>query len=323
MKAIRINQTGDPDVMHLEEIERPVPKHGQVLIKIAAAGINYADLAQRQGHYLTPTRLPMTMGFEAAGMVEQLGPDVTSPAVGTRVAAFVTGAYAEYAVGAAATAVPIPDTLDFNRAAALLVQGVTAYQLLHDSAQLQPGESVLVHAAAGGVGTLAVQLARLLGAGTVIGTASSDKKLDLARRLGANLGINYTDDSWPRQVREATGGLGADVILEMVGGENIERNLQCLAPFGRMVVFGAASGQPSTMAPTRLMAKNQTITGYWLTAWMSRPARVAYAIQQLLGYIAQRQLEVIVGETFPLARAADAHRAIAARRTIGKVVLLV
>ena len=323
MKAIRINQTGDPDVMHLEEIERPVPKHGQVLIKIAAAGINYADLAQRQGHYLTPTRLPMTMGFEAAGTVEQLGPDVTSPAVGTRVAAFVTGAYAEYAVGAAATAVPIPDTLDFNRAAALLVQGVTAYQLLHDSAQLQPGEIVLVHAAAGGVGTLAVQLARLLGAGTVIGTASSDKKLDLARRLGANLGINYTDDSWPRQVREATGGLGADVILEMVGGENIERNLQCLAPFGRMVVFGAASGQPSTMAPTRLMAKNQTITGYWLTACMSRPARVAYAIQQLLGYIAQRQLEVIVGETFPLARAADAHRAIAARRTIGKVVLLV
>jgi len=323
MNAIRINQTGDPDVMHLEEIERPVPRRGQVLIKIAAAGINYADLAQRQGHYLTPTRLPMTMGFEAAGAVEQLGPDVISPAVGTRVAAFVTGAYAEYAVGAAATAVPIPDALDFNRAAALLVQGVTAYQLLHESAQLQPGESVLVHAAAGGVGTLAVQLARLLGAGTVIGTASSDKKLDLARRLGANLGINYTDDSWPRQVREATGGLGADVILEMVGGENIERNLQCLAPFGRMVVFGAASGQPSTMAPTRLMAKNQTITGYWLTAWMSRPARVAYAIQQLLGYIAQRQLEVIVGETFPLARAADAHRAIAARRTIGKVVLLV
>lgn len=299
MKAIRINETGDPDVMHLEEIERPVPKRGQVLIKIAAAGINYADLSQRQGQYLTATRLPMTMGFEAAGTVEQLGPDVTSPAVGTRVAAFVTGAYAEYAVGAAATTVPIPDELDFNRAAALLVQGVTAYQLLHDSAQLQPGESVLVHAAAGGVGTLAVQLARLLGAGTVIGTASSEEKLDVARRLGA------------------------DVILEMVGGENIERNLQCLAPFGRMVIFGAASGQPSTMAPTRLMAKNQTITGYWLTAWMSRPERVAHAIQQLLGYSAQRQIEVIVGETFPLARAVDAHRAIAARRTTGKVVLLV
>lgn len=265
----------------------------------------------------------MTMGFEAAGTVEQLGPDVTSPAVGTRVAAFVTGAYAEYAVGVAATAVPIPDELDFNRAAALLVQGVTAYQLLHDSAQLQIGESVLVHAAAGGVGTLAVQLARLLGAGTVIGTASSEDKLDLARRLGANLGINYTDDSWPRQVREAIGGHGADVILEMVGGENIERNLQCLAPFGRMVVFGAASGQPSTIAPTRLMAKDQTITGYWLTAWMSRPERVAHAIQQLLGYIAQRQLEVIVGETFPLARAVDAHRAIADRRTLGKVVLVV
>ncbi len=323
MKAIRINETGDPDVMHLEEIERPVPKRGQVLIKIAAAGINYADLAQRQGQYLTPTHVPMTMGFEAAGTVEQLGPDVTSPAVGTRVAAFVTGAYAEYAVGVAATAVPIPDELDFNRAAALLVQGVTAYQLLHDSAQLQPGESVLVHAAVGGVGTLAVQLARLLGAGTVIGTASSEDKLDLARRLGANLGINYTDDSWPRQVREAIGGHGADVILEMVGGENIERNLQCLAPFVRMVVFGAASGQPSTIAPTRLMAKNQTITGYWLTAWMSRPERVAHAIQQLLGYIAQRQLEVIVGETFPLARAVDAHRAIADRRTLGKVVLVV
>lgn len=322
MKAIRINETGEPEVMHLEEIEKPTPNAGEVLIKVAAAGINYADLAQRQGAYLTRTRTPMTMGFEVAGTVEALGPDVQAPAIGTRVAAFGNGGYAEYTTAQASSVIPIPDTMDFAQAAAFPVQGITAYQLLHESARLQHGESVLVHAAAGGVGTLAVQLAKLMGAGTVIGTASNQQKLDLARKLGADVTINYGESNWYEQVKSATNGQGADVILEMVGGTIADQSLQCLAPFGRMVIYGAASGDIAQFSGIQLMYKNQSIIGYWLTAWMSRPDRIAAAIQDLIRYLSSGNLQIVVGHTFPLAQAADAHRTIAERRTTGKVVLL-
>lgn len=191
MKAIRIHETGAPEVMHLEEIETPRPKEGEVLVKVAAAGINYADLAQRQGAYLTRTITPGTMGFEFADTIAALGPGVAAPAVGTRVVAFGEDGYAEYAIAPVNSIIPIPDTLDFAHAAAFPVQGLTAYQLLREAAHLEKGESVLVHAAAGGVGTLAVQLAKLMGASTVIGTASNEHKLALARRLGADVTINY------------------------------------------------------------------------------------------------------------------------------------
>lgn len=323
MKAIRIHETGGPEVMHLEEIEVPTPSAGEVLIKVAAAGINYADLAQRQGAYLTPTRTPMTPGFEVAGTVEALGPGVTFPTPGTRVVAFANGGYAEYTTAGANMVIPIPDTLDFPHAAAFPVQGLTAYQLLHESARLQPGESVLVHAAAGGVGTLAVQLARLMAAGKVIGTASSEAKLDLIRKLGADTAINYTQDDWIEQVKAATGGQGADIILEMVGGEIANQSLQCLAPFGRMVIYGAASGQVAQFTGVQLMYKNQAIIGYWLTAWMSRPDRIAAAAMELMQFLASGKLQIVVGSTYPLAEAVQAHQAIANRQTMGKVVLLV
>jgi NADPH2:quinone reductase len=239
MKAIRINATGGPEVMHLEEIEQPVPRQGEVLIKVAAAGVNYADLAQRQGAYLTSTSLPITLGQEVAGTVVGLGPGVTSPAVGTRVAGFTSGGYAEYAIAATGAIFAIPDQLDFVHAAAFPLQGLTAYQLLRESTHLEKGQSVLVHAAAGGVGTLAIQLAKLMGAGKVIGTASSPVKLELVRSLGADVAINYTQSDWPEQVKQATSGQGADIILEMVGGTITEQSLQCLAPFGHMVIFGA------------------------------------------------------------------------------------
>lgn len=323
MKAIRIHETGGPEVMRLEEIERPVPKEHEVLIKVAAAGINYADLAQRQGTYLTRTRTPMTMGFEMAGTVEETGPGVTWPAPGTRVMGLGAGAYAEYTTANAYTLIPLPEVLDFAHAAAFPVQGLTAYQLLHESVRLQEGESVLVHAAAGGVGTLAVQLARLLGAGKVLGTASSESKLALVRRLGADVAINYTASDWVEQVKEATGGQGVDCILEMVGGEITTQSLQCLAHFGRMVIYGAASGKVEQFSGIQLMYKNQAIVGYWLTAWLSqRPERIASAMQALVQYIAGGQLEIVVGATYPLAEAANAHRAIASRQTTGKVVLL-
>src|SRR5437870_6036949 len=219
--------------------------------------------------------------------------------------------------------IPIPPGLDFIHAAAFPLQGITAYQLLHETARVQPGESVLVHAAAGGVGTLAIQLAKLMGAGTVIGTASNADKLDLIRRLGADVAINYNEQDWAEQVKNATGSKGADIILEMVGGTIAEQSLQCLAPFGRMVVYGAASNQIAQFSGIQLMYKNQAIIGYWLASQLSRPERIAQAIMNLLQYLSKGELEIIVGQTFPLAQAAEAHRAIAERKTTGKVVLLV
>lgn len=322
MKAIRLNETGGPEVLHLEEIDTPVPQDDEVLIQVVAAGINYADLAQRQGTYLTRTRTPMTPGFEVAGVVVGHAPGISAPPVGTRVAAFATGGYAEYALAHAGTVIPIPDTLDFTHAAAFLVQGITAYQLLQESARIQLGESVLVHAAAGGVGTLAVQLAKLMGAGKVIATASSPAKLDLARSLGADILINYTSPDWSEQVKSATNGAGVDIILEMAGGEVATQNLNCLAPFGRMVIYGAASGEVTSFTGVQLMYKNQAIIGYWLTAWLQRPERVALAALELMQYLNAGKLKIIVGQTFPLAEAAEAHRAIAERKTTGKVVLL-
>ena len=322
MKAIRIHETGGPEVMQLEEVEVPTPQEGEVLVKVEAAGVNYADLAQCQGAYLTRTRTPMTLGVEFAGTVAALGPGVSTLAEGTPVVAFGEGGYAEYAVARANMVIPIPPNLDFVHAAALPVQGITAYQLLRESARIQPGESVLVHAAAGGVGTLAVQLAKLMGAGKVIGTASNTNKLNLVRSLGADAAINYTEESWVEQVKTATGGRGADIILEMVGGSVAEQNLQCLAPFGRMVVYGAASGQIVQFSGIQLMYKNQAIIGYWLTAQLRRPDRIFQAVMELMQFITNGQLQIIVGQTFPLAEAAEAHRAIAERKTTGKVVLV-
>jgi NADPH2:quinone reductase len=323
MKAIRIHETGGPEVLRLDEVETPTPKAGEVLIKVAAAGVNYADLAQRAGAYLTPTRTPMTPGLEIAGTVVALGEGVSSVAEGTRVAAFCDGGYAEYATSQASLVIPIPPTLDFTHAAAFPLQGITAFQILNESARIQPGESVLVHSAAGGVGTLAVQLAKRMGASTVIGTASNADKLDLVRRLGADATINYTESDWVAQVKLATGGKGADIILEMVGGTISEQSLQCLAPFGRMVIYGVASGQIAQFSGPQLMYKNQAIIGYWLASQISRPDRITLAIMSLMQYLLSGQLEIIVGQTFPLEQAFEAHKAIAERRTTGKVVLLV
>ena len=324
MKAIRINEIGGPEVMLLEEIEKPRPQEGEVLIKVAAAGVTQVDLALRQGTYLTRTNTPMILGMEVAGTVVALGPGVSSPAEGTRVVSFVEGGYAEYATARATTVIPIPPNLDFVHAATFPVQGIMAYQLLRELARLQEGESVLVYAASGGVGTLAVQLARLMGAGTVISTAGSQDKLDLVLRLGADVAINHSEKDWVELGKEETDGLGTDIILQMVGGRQAEKCLQCLAPFGRMVIYGRVSGLNAQFSDVQIMHKNQTIMGYWFTGWMSsRPERIVVAARELMQYLSTAQLEIIAEHTFPLAEAAEAHRAIAQRRTTGEVVLLI
>jgi len=317
MKAIRLHELGGVEKLSLEEIERPEPKPDEVLIKVAAAGINYADTMMRAGNYLTKPDLPLTLGYEAAGTIEAVGENVRDLRVGQRVLATVSsGGYAEYATARAVLTMPIPDELGFSEATALLVQGLTALGLLNET---RSGQTILVHAAAGGVGTLLVQLAKHKGL-KVIGTASSQQKLQLVAKLGADFAINYSEDDWIDEVLTATCGRGADWIIEMVGGAIVGKNLKVLAKNGTMWIYGSASGEDFKVSVLSLMAKNHTIRGYWLMN-ESVENRIRFT-KELLEHLGAKRLKIKVTE-FPLEKAREAHEAIENRRTTGKVVLTV
>ena len=317
MKAIRLNELGGADKLSLEEIEKPTPKADEVLIKVAAAGINYADTMMRAGNYLTKPELPLTLGYEAAGTIEVLGENVTNLKVGQRVLATTSsGGYAEYATAKGVLTMPIPDELGFGESTALLVQGLTALGLLNGT---KAGDSILIHAAAGGVGTLLVQLAKHKGL-TVIGTASNEQKLQMVADLGADFAINYSEDDWTDEVLHATEGKGVDWIIEMVGGSIVGKNLKVLAKHGTMWVYGSASNEDFKVSVLSLMAKNHTIRGYWLMN-ESVPNRIAFT-KELLEHLGAGRLKIQVTE-FPLENAREAHEAIENRKTTGKVVLTV
>jgi len=270
-----------------------------------------------------PTPLPWVVGSEVAGTVAKLGPGVTGTQEGQRVMALTAGGgYAEYAIVAAPALMPVPEKLSFTQAAALPLQGLTAYYLLKHSGRLAPGESVLVHAAAGGVGTLAVQMAKLLAAGTVIATASTPAKLEFACSLGADVQIDYTKEDVVAGVRAATDGKGADIILDGVGGDVFEQSLRCLAADGRLVVYGLASGQLVEMNPVRLMRRNQSVVGFYLGQLMTQPAQLRPAMEEIAGWLAEEKLRLMIGHVFALEDAARAHRQLEARETTGKIVLL-
>ena len=322
MKAIRVEEFGDPSVLQFTEVQRPEPGEGEVLIGVKSAGVNYADTMRRQNQYVVRQELPFTPGSEVAGVVAALGPGVERVSEGDRVVTLLgTDGYAEYAVAPARNLIPIPDGMGFDEAAAIPLQGMTAYHVIKTSGQLQEGESLLVHAAAGGVGYLAVQMAKLLGAGTVIATASTQEKLDLARELGADVLINYTQEDWPQKVKEATDGKGADVIMEMVGGDFPEKNLSCLNAFGRMVVFGAASGDRGSLVPAALMKKNHVVAGFYLPQIMRRPELFGPSMQELLGWIASGKVKLNIGGRYGLSDARKAHEDLQGRKTTGKLVL--
>lgn len=317
MKAIRVHELGGAEKLTLEEIEKPVPKADEVLIKVAAAGINYADTMMRSGNYLTKPDLPFTLGYEAAGTIEALGESVENFSVGQRVLATTSsGGYAEYATARAALTMPIPDELGYGEATALLVQGLTALGLLNET---KSGQTILIHAAAGGVGSLLVQLAKFKGL-TVIGTASSQQKLQLVANLGADYAINYSEPDWTDEVLKATDGKGADWIIEMVGGAIVGQNLKVLAKHGTMWVYGAASGEDFKVSVLSLMHKNHAIRGYWLMN-ESVENRIRFT-RELLEHIGAGRLKIQVTE-FPLENAKEAHEAIESRKTTGKVVLTV
>ena len=322
MKAITVEEFGEADVLQYVDAERPEPGDGEALIEVRSAGVNYADTMRRRNQYLEEQDLPFTPGSEVAGTVAEVGEGVDDVSVGDRVVSLLgTGGYAEYAVAPARGLIPLPEGLDFDRAAAIPLQGLTAYHCIKTSGALKDGESVLVHAAAGGVGTLAVQMAKLLGAGTVIATASSEKKLDLARSLGADVLIDYTEGDWPERVREATEGRGADIILEMVGSDFPRKNLGCLNVFGRMVVFGAASGERGTIVPAALMKPCHAVVGFYLPQIMRRPDLFAPSLEEVLGWISTDDLQLTIGDTYPLDQASTAHADLEGRKTTGKLLL--
>jgi len=322
MKAVQLKEYGGPEVLNLVDIERPVPKGHEVLIEIKAIGVNYADTARREGQYVVKTPLPFIPGAEIAGIVAEVGENVTKVKPGTRIVTLIeSGGYAEFALADERALIPIPEQLNFHTAAALPLQGLSAYHILKTMGRLEKGESVLVHAAAGGVGTIAVQLAKLFGAGKIIATASSDEKLALAREMGADVLINYTEPDWEKQVIEATDGKGVNVALEMVGGEVFNKTVRCLATFGRLVIFGAASGEQSRFYPSSLMARNQSVIGFFLPQIMRKQELLLPSLVELLTYLGEGKLKLTIGGVFPLEEAAQVHTLLQSRKTQGKLIL--
>ena len=312
VRAVQITEFGGPEVLKVSEVEEPVPGDGQVLITVDRAGVNYADTHQVENSYLAKAELPMIPGGEVVGHT----------ADGRRVVALVTGGYAEKAVAHAPYAFDVPEGVSDGDALALVLQGTTAWHLLKTSTHLQPGESVLVHAGAGGVGSLAVQLAKLWGAGRVIATASTEDKRKQVLDLGADAAIDGDPEGLKDRIIEANGGKPVDIVLEMVGGRTFDESFDALAPIGRLVTFGAASReQGSPIDPGRLMKGSKTVAGFWLVDFLKNPALLGGPLTELFGLTAEGNLRPIVGGEYALSEIATAHEDLRARRTVGKLVL--
>jgi NADPH:quinone reductase len=313
MRAIQIEEFGGPEVLKVTDVPVPEPGDGEVLIRVNRAGMNYADTHQRTNDYLARYELPLVPGGEVAGVRDDTGERV--------VAMCGLGGYAEYATAPEALTFPIPDGVDDAAALALLIQGLTAWHLYRTSAKVAPGESVVVHAAAGGVGSLAVQLGRPMGAGRVIATASTEEKRALALELGADVAIDADPEGMKERLEEANEGRKVDVVFEMAGGEVFEASLAALAPFGRLVTYGIASRQPNEVSSGALMRRSRAVVGFWLMHCIGRPDMVDEALADLFERVRRGELRVHLGATYPLAGAAQAQIDLAERRTMGKLLL--
>ncbi|WP_431103023.1 quinone oxidoreductase family protein [Roseateles noduli] len=324
MKIVRFHSIGGPEVLTYEDAPDPKPGPGEVLIKVGAAGVNFADVMRRRGDpYPETSPLPFTPGGEVAGTVAELGSGVTDLEIGATVyATSRVGGYAQYVVVPRASVLPIPNGLTASQAAGLVIQGLTALLALRYSARLAVGETVLVEAAAGGVGSFAVQLAKLMGAGKVIGLASSKVKRDIALSLGADAVVDYTKPGWSKEVLELTNGEGAQVILEMTGGSVLGEALESMASFGRMIVYGQASGFPTSIDPQTLTTKNHAVIGFYIAQFFATPFIIESALNELVDYVKSGKVKLDVGLELPLSHASEAHSLLENRMTNGKVVLL-
>ncbi|TML23965.1 MAG: NADPH:quinone oxidoreductase family protein [Actinobacteria bacterium] len=313
MRAIQITEFGGPEVLTLTEVPEPVPGAGQLLVTVDRAGINYADTHQAENTYLSKSELPLIPGGEVVGRTDD----------GRRLVALVSsGGYAERAVVDPRTAFDVPEGIDDVTALGLIVQGATAWLLLRRSVHLQEGESVVVHAGAGGVGSLAIQLAKAWGAGRVIATASSVAKRDLATELGADTTVDADAEDMTEALREANGGQRVDIVLDMTGGRITDQSLAALAPFGRLAFYGMANRQPPTpIAPAGLLAHSTTVAGMWLPHAFRVPGLMPQAMSELYALVSKGALRVVTGGEYPLSEARRAHEDMRARRTSGKLVL--
>jgi NADPH:quinone reductase len=315
MRAIRIAEWGGPEVLSLvDDAPEPDPSAEEVLVHVSAAGVNFADTHAREDVYVSRYQLPLIPGAEVAGTTDD----------GQRVVALTggTGGYAERVAVPRDHAFPIPDGVSDEHALALLIQGLTAHHLYATSAKLQNGESVVVHSAAGGVGSLAVQLAKPYGAGRVIATASAQDKRDLATQLGADAAVDVTATDLADQLQNANHGRPVDVVLEAAGGEVFDASLDALAPFGRLVVYGISSRKSAHPSTGHLMKHSKTVAGFWLFHCFKDPQNlVSQPLASLLDRAAAGELRPLDATTYPLSEARQAHEDLAARRTTGKLLL--
>jgi NADPH2:quinone reductase len=313
MRAIQQVEFGGPEVLELVELPVPEPADGQVLVRVTRAGLNFADTHQREDQYVARQSLPLTPGSEVAGVREDTGERV--------VAMCGHGGYAEYAVAPADRVFPIPEGLDDGTALALLLQGLTAWHLYRTCARIAEGESVLVVSGAGGVGSLAVQLAKPTGAGRVIATASSEDKRALCLELGADAAIDGAPEGLRERLLEANGGREVDVVLEMAGGPVFDVALRAMADMGRLVVYGISSREQNEVRTGRLLKRSQSIVGFWLFHYLERPEHLAGPLAELFGLAARGEVRAVVGETYGLSEARRAQEDLVARRTRGKLLL--
>lgn len=313
MRAIQQAEFGGPGVLELVELPVPEPKDGEVLIEVHRAGLNFADTHQREDQYVQRQALPLIPGSEVAGVRADTGQRV--------VALCGRGGYAEWAVAPADRVFPIPDGLDDGTALALLLQGLTAWHLYRTCARVAEGESVLVISGAGGVGSLAVQLGHALGAGRVIATASSERKRELCRRLGADAAIDGAPEGLEERILEANGGRGVDVVLEMAGGPVFDAALRAMTEMGRLVVYGISSREQNEVRTGRLLKRSQAIIGFWLFHYLERREHLEQPLAELFALAAAGRVRAVVGATYPLADARQAQEDLAGRRTTGKLLL--
>jgi NADPH2:quinone reductase len=321
MKAIVFDKVGGPEVLKLAEVPKPEVKPGTVLVKVRAAGINFADTLFRQGQYLMKPKLPDTPGLEAAGEIEAVGEGVSNLKPGQRVAILGSKTYAEYALAPATQVIPLPEGVSFEQGAAFPVQVLTAWHMLHTSHRTESGQTVLVHSAAGGVGIVAVQIAKAAGA-RVFGTVSSPSKVALVKEYGADEVINYVSDDFAAEANRLTGGRGVDLILDAIGATTMEKGLTCLAPFGHLILYGRSGGPPEPLNLFRLFEKSTKVSGFVLYTVTAVPDVMRRGIEESFKLIASGKLKLVIGKTFPLAEAAAAHKFMESRQSTGKLILI-
>ena len=321
MRAIQVSRTGGPEVLELAELPPPEPKTGEVLVRVAAAGVNFIDTYLREGRY--PAPLPFTPGQEASGTVEAVGQGVTGFAVGDHVAWTGTrGTYAEYACAPARDLLKVPDGINLEDAAAVLLQGLTAHYLVHDTYRVQHGDTVLVHAGAGGVGLLLTQMAKMLGA-RVITTVSTDYKAQLSREAGADHVVLYTRENFVDAVKGITDGAGLPVVYDSVGKTTFEDSLKCLRPRGLMALYGGSSGAVPPFDLIRLSTMGSLfVTRPTLKDYVQTREELEWRASDVFEWVAAGKLKVRIGQRYPLADAQQAHIDLQARKTTGKVLLI-